>query len=107
MSPTTQPSTWLSHCIEFVEMKWPDASPRYRKSLSECLIPITITLATSRSDRPADADLRKALHRWAFNATAHGHPPPDVPRDAVDWLQKHTLPLLSALAAFRQVTWPH
>jgi integrase len=97
MSPTAEPTTWLVHCIEFVEMKWPDASPRYRKSLSECLIPITIGLSGSRGDRPADTDLRRALHRWAFNAVAHREPAPDALSQAVDWLQTHSVPM-AALA---------
>ena len=60
--------TWFEHAKEFVVEKWPHVSPRHRKGIAESLSNVTTALVADSPDAPPDAELRRALYRWAFNA---------------------------------------
>jgi hypothetical protein len=64
-SMTTGPSeiSWLDHCIDFLAMKWPDAAPKYRKSLEESLTALTMAVLPSSHGGPPTPDLRAGLYQ--------------------------------------------
>jgi integrase len=106
----TQPkrdANWLDFACDYIDMKWPAAAATYRRSLSEALTAITPAMLDSRRDNaPADAVIRRALHRWAFNTTRRADPQcPDDVRDALHWLGQHALSVsrLGERAVLRQV----
>ena len=70
--------TWFDFACSYMDMKWPDASPKYRKSLAQDLVPTTIAMLRSDSTLPDGHLLRKSLHR-AFNRnTRDSEHEPDV-----------------------------
>lgn len=58
--------TWFDFACSYIDMKWPDSSPTYRKSLAESLTKITVAMLTETADLPEGKVLRKAL-MTAFN----------------------------------------
>ncbi|QYN34686.1 hypothetical protein K1T35_40945 [Pseudonocardia sp. DSM 110487] len=69
-------------------MKWPLAAATYRRSLSEALTAITpAMLADERRNEPAGVDLRRALHRYAFNTLQRA----ECPDEVQDWVHRHSI----------------
>ncbi|WP_432981558.1 tyrosine-type recombinase/integrase [Dactylosporangium sp. CA-233914] len=86
--------SWFEHAIEFVDMKWPRAAATQRKSIAESLATVTPALLSTDRGAPTDAEIRRALYRWAFNkAQRDAGPPPDEHVRAIDWLRKNTVKL--------------
>lgn len=86
--------TWFEHAQAFMDMKWPDASPRHRQSTAEGLT--TITLALTEGQAPGSAvDARRALRLWAFNTAARrdGSAPPAEFAEELAWLAARSRPL--------------
>lgn len=92
MGAKDPPISWLDHAIDFMRMKWPESSPKYRKSLAESLTHITIPLLIADKNRPNSVELRRALFRWAFNVPVQRNPPPAELAEAVAWVKTHTRP---------------
>lgn len=93
MTPKSVEVTWMDHCVDFVQMKWPDAAPKYRKSLAESLTNLTVPLIPSNG-RPYDTtELRRALYRWVFAVPNPREEPPDELREVVSWLHSHSVPI--------------
>lgn len=97
MEPPAVGKTWYEHACAFMDMKWPHASPRHRKSIAEALTTLTIVLVTS--DRGAPPGMQKALFTWAFNTGARtqepattGRPPEDF-AEPLRWMSTRSLPL--------------
>ncbi|PXY17078.1 integrase [Prauserella coralliicola] len=86
---------WFVFACEYVDMKWPDASPKYRKSLAEFLMTITVALLDSPKEIDGKA-LRKAL-RVAFNPRTRDEPHPPQVADALKFAARSTT-RVSALA---------
>ncbi|GAA3524605.1 integrase [Aeromicrobium panaciterrae] len=88
---TTAPNeiTWLDHAIDFAAMKWPDAAPRYRQSLSDSLTQVTLHLTPTGARPAADAILRNSL-RQAFSSSGESQAD-EVPY--LTWLQRHSVHL--------------
>lgn len=86
--------TWYEHAIAFVDMKWPRAAAKHRRSIAEALATVTpALLATDRGAPPAD-DMRRALYAWAFNKSRRdAGPPPDDIASTVKWLEANTVKL--------------
>ncbi|MFG1815779.1 tyrosine-type recombinase/integrase [Kribbella sp. NPDC049174] len=63
--------TWYEHAAEFVDVKWPHASPRHRKNISEALAAVTIALLPSRTADEMQ-QIRSVLRNWSFNKAARG-----------------------------------
>lgn len=78
--------SWLDHAISYVDVKWPRAAAKSRKSTAEALTTVTLALVIGRRDRPAEPVLREALYGWAFNAgrRAAGEPSREI-ADALTW----------------------
>jgi integrase len=58
---------WFDFACDYVDMKWPNASPGHRRSIVDCLVPITVAmLRTPPADEATAKKLRTTLRR-AFN----------------------------------------
>lgn len=81
---------WYDFCCAYVDMKWPTASPKHRKSLAEGLLAVTPALL-DRELEPARAKaLRSALLNWGFNTRRRGtaDQPPEV-TELLSWVGRH------------------
>jgi hypothetical protein len=58
---------WYTHAVAFVDMKWPHASAKHRKSIAEALAHVTPALLSTDRGAPSDTDIRRALYSWSFN----------------------------------------
>lgn len=97
MSADRSEVSWLDHSIAFVAMKWPDAAPKYRKSLAESLTAITMAVLPSQSGKPSTNDLRAALYQWILTKPNDRDDPPQHLQPALHWLRSHS-PSVSAVA---------
>lgn len=86
--------TWYDHAIAFVDMKWPRAAGKHRRSIAEALATVTPALLSTDRGAPAGDDIRRALYTWAFNkARRDAGPPPDDLVSVVKWLGANTVKL--------------
>jgi hypothetical protein len=87
---TRRKVTWLSHAMEFVDAKWPHASPRHRKGIAEGLV--TATVAAFVGKVPNVEDMRRALERWSFNTGARraNDVIPEQDAAAIRWAERHS-----------------
>lgn len=84
--------TWYDHAIAFVDMKWPRAAAKQRKSIAESLATVTPALLSTDRGRPSEADIRAALYGWSFNkARRDAGPPPSDLASTVAWLKTNTV----------------
>ncbi|PXY32105.1 tyrosine-type recombinase/integrase [Prauserella muralis] len=60
---------WYDFAIAYADMKWPDAAPKYRRSLAESLMSITVPMLKPDRPLPEPKILRKAL-KTAFSKRA-------------------------------------
>jgi integrase len=94
MTQTKSEVTWLEHAVEYLAMKWPDAAPKYRKSLAESLTYITVSLLRDDDGRrPPRTELRRALFGWIFTHPDSAEKPPEEMRKTVTWLRTHSRPI--------------
>jgi integrase len=95
MLPKSSGPTWLEFAMEFMDMKWPEASPRHRQSTAEGLVTITTAMLTTDEAPPDPALLRKALKTWAFNTSARSKmpTPPDNFAGSLAWISKRVRPV--------------
>jgi integrase len=93
--PRAEGPTWFTFAMDFIDMKWPEASPRHRQGTVEALVTITGALTIGDAVPPDPEGHRAALRNWAFNAPARAaHPtPPDECADAIAWTTKNSRPL--------------
>lgn len=86
--------SWYEQAVAFVDMKWPRASAKHRKSIAEALANVTSALLSTSRGAPAEADIRRALYSWSFNKTRReAGPPPDDLAASVRWLSVNTVKL--------------
>ena len=72
--------TWYEFACQYVDMKWPAASPKHRKAIAEALVTVTPVMLDLAME-PAEAKaVRSALLNWGFNTRRRGSPeqPPEV-----------------------------
>jgi hypothetical protein len=77
--------SWLDHAVSYVDVKWPRAAAKSRKSMAEASTTVTLALVVGRRGRPEEPVLREALYGWAFSAGRRtagklGRPAPATPR---------------------------
>lgn len=70
--------SWYDFACAYVDMKWKQASAKYRKDIARALTAATPAMLAEARGRPNDASIRRALVRWAFNAKQRANPPEDV-----------------------------
>lgn len=86
--------SWYEHAIAYVDMKWPRASAKHRKSIAETLATVTPVLLATDRGAPGDKTMRAALYGWVFNKTRReAGPPPAELAGTVTWLQANTVNL--------------
>jgi integrase len=88
-------TSWFEFAIDYMAAKWPTASPRHRKGIAEALTGLTVVLVNETGRAPDPAVLREALTRWSFNSTSDQVPPPGSHADALEWLQRASVPLVT------------
>jgi integrase len=80
--------------VAFVDMKWPRASAKQRRSIAEALATVTPALLATERGAPDVPTMRAALYGWVFNkAHRDAGPPPDELAPAVRWLAANTVKL--------------
>lgn len=85
--------TWYEHACAFVDMKWPHASPRHRKSIAESLATVTPALTATTRGMPGRKALRRALFTWSFNTSARAIEPSRNVESAARWAASNTVDL--------------
>jgi integrase len=85
--------TWYDVAVAFCDAKWKHWAPRSRKSAAEALATVTAALVEDRGG-PDQRERRRALERWAFNASVRksGEPPEEYAL-TLAWLQERSLPV--------------
>lgn len=86
--------TWYEHAVAFVDMKWPRAAGKHRRSIAEALATVTPALMSTDRGAPAEREIRRALYSWAFNkARRDAGPPPDDLAPVIRWVASNTVRL--------------
>jgi integrase len=80
----------------YVDMKWKQASAKYRKDIARAMTAATPAMLTGGRGRPEDAAIRPALLRYGFNTRQRADLPDDV-AETLAWMARNCLPV-SALA---------
>jgi hypothetical protein len=62
MARTRNARTWYDHAIAFVDMKWPRAAAKHRRSIAEALATVTPALLSTGRGAPSDKEIRRALY---------------------------------------------
>jgi len=93
---TKAETTWYEFACLYVDMKWKQASAKYRKDIARALTAATPVMLAETRGRPDDARIRRALIRWGFNTKQRSEPPDEV-AEALTWVARNTAPV-SALA---------
>ena len=95
LMPKETGPTWLDFAVDFITMKWPEASPGHRRSTVDGLVTITLAMTTGDEVPPKPAAVRHALRKWALNppARAKSPEPPEKYAAAMKWISKRSRPL--------------
>jgi integrase len=88
-------TSWFDFACLYVDMKWPRAAGKYRKSIAEALTTVTIAMCENGAGRPDDVILRSALFNYAFNTNRRKS---ELPLDvalALAWAKSNSPPLVA------------
>ncbi|GAB7041239.1 site-specific integrase [Catenuloplanes niger JCM 9533] len=86
-------TTWYDHARAYIEMKWPHAAAKSRKSMVDALLTVTPVLIVADRGAPDAETLRRALYRWAFNPNTRSESVPAAEEAALAWLSRQSLPV--------------
>jgi hypothetical protein len=89
-------TSWYEFACAYVDMKWKQASAKYRKDIARALTAATPAMLAEARGRPDDASIRRALVRRGFNSK-HGSDPPEDVAEVLGWIARNSTPV-SALA---------
>lgn len=84
---------WFAHAVAYVDMKWPRAAAKSRRSMAEAMTTVTTVLVSPRRGRPDDQTLRRALYGHAFNPLRRAQTPSPEVAAALAWLGAASLPV--------------
>jgi hypothetical protein len=73
-------TTWHEFACRYVDMKWKQASAKYRKDIARALTAAAPAMLGDGRGRPDDAAIRRALLRCAFTPSSATRHPPTWPR---------------------------
>jgi len=93
---TKADTTWYEFGCSYVDMKWKQASAKYRKDIARALTAATPAMLVEARGYPDDASIRRALVRWGFNTKQRSEPPDEV-AEVLAWVARNSAPM-SALA---------
>jgi hypothetical protein len=85
-------TSWYEFACAYVDMKWKQASAKYRKDIARALTAATPAVLAEARGRPDDASIRRALVRWGFNTKQRPDPPDDA-AEVLDWVARNTAPV--------------
>ncbi|MGW5639476.1 tyrosine-type recombinase/integrase [Streptomyces sp. NPDC003832] len=88
-----QRTTWYVLAQEYIEQRWDRTPGNTRRTLADALATITPAFVEPEHISRAPQELRRALYSWAFNKKAWREDPPEEWQAALDWLQRHSLPV--------------
>lgn len=88
-----QRTTWYVLAREYIEQRWDRTPGNTRRTLADALATITPALVEPGAVYQSPRVLRRALYSWAFNKKAWGSDPQDEWKAALDWLERHSLPV--------------
>jgi integrase len=83
--------TWYAHARKYIAVKWPHAAPKYRKSIVEALVTVTVALVKQAQRKPDPEVLRRALYLYGFNPGRWEEQLPKPEADALGWLERSSL----------------
>ena len=86
-------TSWFDFACSYVDMKWPRAAGKYRKSIAEALTSVTMAILENGPDRPNDRTLRSALFNYAFNTNRRSSEVPVEAIDALVWARSNSPPV--------------
>lgn len=93
MSREIQDMSCYGLACQYVDLKWPRAAAKTRKTTAEALTAVLPFLFTRTKGKPDDRLIRTALRRWAFNTPARSDESmPDDIRSALGWIERNTRP---------------
>jgi integrase len=97
-------TSWYEFACAYADMKWKQASAKYRKDIARALTAATPAMLAEARGRPDDASIRRALTRWGFNTKQRADPPADV-AEVLAWIASNSAPLpaLAEAAAARRM----
>jgi integrase len=100
-------TTWYEFACRYVDMKWKQASAKYRKDIARALTAAAPAMLGDGRGQPDDAMIRRALPRYAFNAKQRDEAPADV-AEALAWVARNSAPVstLAVAATARRVLVP-
>jgi integrase len=102
-SRTHNDMLWYEFACAYVDMKWKGAAGKYRKSIAEALMTVTLAPLTTDRDKPDERILWSALLRWGFNTKQRNDPAcPTEIAEALRWVRQNTKPVY-ALAEARVI----
>src|SRR5262249_11216239 len=87
--------SWFEHACAYVEMKWPRAAAKSRKSIAEAMTTVTLALLTKRRGKPDGEALRSALYGWAFSPARRPADPPPRISATFEWVARGSMPRAS------------
>jgi integrase len=90
-------TSWYEFACAYVDMKWKQASAKYRKDIARALTAATPAMLVEARGRPDDASIRRALVRWGFNTKQRPDPPDDA-AEVLDWVTRNTAPVSTLIA---------
>jgi len=85
-------TTSYEFACTYVDMKWKQASAKYRKDIARALTAGTPAMLVDAHGRPDDVTIRRALVRWGFNTKQRADQPDDV-GEALAWVARNTAPV--------------
>jgi integrase len=89
--------TWYQFACKYADMKWKDASAKYRRDIARALTAATPAMFNEgATGKPVDAAIRTALRQWAFNTKQREAAPAEV-TSVLAWIERNTA-MVSTLA---------
>jgi integrase len=88
-----QQKTWYSLAREYMDQRWNRTPGTTRRTLADALATVTPALVPSGKNYRDPRTLRRALYAWGFNKNAWATDPPAEWREALAWLERHSLPV--------------
>lgn len=86
-------TSWYEFACSYVDMKWPQISPKHRKGIAEALVTVTPVMLTAEVDDDTARAVRSALLNWGFNARRGSPEQPARVTAHLDWVARHCRPI--------------
>jgi hypothetical protein len=84
--------SWYEFACAYADMKWKQASAKYRKDIARALTAATPAMLAEARGRPDNASIRRALVRWGFNTKQRTNPPADM-AEVLAWVARSSAPV--------------